>query len=48
MDMFFIDITNLKFVKEGDKVIVVKNVKKWAEILQTIPYEIITNFGLLR
>lgn len=48
MDMLFVDLTNLKEVKEGDKVIVVRNVKKWSEILQTIPYEVITNFKLLR
>lgn len=48
MDMFFIDLTSLKFAKEGDKVIVVRDVKKWSKILQTIPYEVITNFKLLR
>ncbi|MDD4110460.1 MAG: alanine racemase [Clostridia bacterium] len=48
MDMFFIDLTEIKNVYEGDKIIVVKNVKKWAELLQAIPYEILTNFGLIR
>lgn len=48
MDMFFIDLTEVKNVCEGDKVLVVKNVKKWTELLQTIPYEILTNFGLMR
>lgn len=48
MDMFFIDLTNLNFVKEGDKVVIGKDMKKWFKILQTIPYEILTNFGHLR
>lgn len=48
MDMFFINLTNLKFAKEGDKVIIGRDIKKWSEILQTIPYEILTNFGHLR
>ncbi len=48
MDMLFVDLTKSNFVKELDKVIVVKNVKKWADILQTIPYEILTGFSQLR
>lgn len=48
MDMFFINLSNVNNACENDEVIVVRDVKKWAELLQTIPYEILTNFGLMR
>jgi alanine racemase len=48
MDMFFIDLTKLENVKVGDKVIVVKNVKKWVKILNSFPYEVLTTFSLIR
>ena len=47
MDMFFVDLTNIK-AKVGDKVIVFNNAKKWAKLLGTIPYEVLTNFRLIR
>ena len=47
MDMFFVDITGENF-EEGHEVVVFDNAKKWAQILGTIPYEILTNFSLVR
>ena len=47
MDMFFVDLTGIDAV-EGQKVVVFKDAKKWAQILGTIEYEILTNFRLLR
>ena len=42
MDMFFIDITNID-ANEGDVVKVFGSSKDWANITNTIPYEILTN-----
>ncbi len=47
MDMFFVDVTYVD-VKEGDEVVVFWDAKKWARILGTIPYEILTNMSLVR
>ena len=47
MDMFFVDISGEMFA-EGQEVIVFDDAKKWAQILGTIPYEVLTNFSLVR
>lgn len=47
MDMFFVDISDVE-VKESDEVVVFWDAKKWAQILGTIPYEILTNMSLVR
>ena len=47
MDMFFVDLTNSN-INEGEEVVVFEDAKKWAQILGTIPYEILTNFSLVR
>ena len=47
MDMFFVDLTGID-AREGDEVVVFKDAKKWAQILSTIEYEILTNLALIR
>lgn len=47
MDMFFVDVSKVK-AKEGDEVIVFKDAKKWAQILGTTSYEVLTHFSLMR
>ena len=47
MDMFFVDISGEMFA-EGQEVVVFDDAKKWAQILGTIPYEVLTNFSLVR
>lgn len=42
MDMFFVDVTGVN-CKVGDEVIVFQNSQIWANLCQTIPYEILTN-----
>jgi len=48
MDMCMIDITAIENVAEGDTVLIFENqthVRKMAEIIQTIPYEILTGIS---
>ena len=47
MDMFFVDLTGID-AKEGDEVVVFKDAKKWAQVLGTIEYEVLTNLALIR
>lgn len=47
MDMCMLDVTNL-FAKVGDEVICYNNAKTIAKIVNTSPYEILTNFQKLR
>lgn len=47
MDMCMIDVTNIS-CKVGEKVTVLQNAPLMAKIVQTSPYEILTNFGSLR
>lgn len=47
MDMFFVDLTNVD-AKIGDEVVVFNDAKKWAQIMGTIPYEVLTNLKLIR
>lgn len=47
MDMMFVDVTGLN-VLEGQEVVVLYDVKKWAQILNTTCYEILTNLNLVR
>lgn len=47
MDMFFVDLS-LTDAKEGDEVVVFDDAKKWAQILSTTSYEILTHFSLIR
>lgn len=47
MDMMFVDVSGEK-VFEGQEVFVLFDVKKWAQILSTIPYEILTSLSLVR
>ena len=43
MDMFMVDITNVK-AKINDTVLLFNNANYFAQITQTSPYEILTNF----
>ena len=47
MDMFFVDVSRAQ-AKEGDEVVVFKDAKKWAQILGTTSYEVLTHFSLIR
>lgn len=47
MDMFFVDLSE-KEANEGDEVIVFNDAKKWAQILGTTSYEVLTHFSLIR
>ena len=47
MDMFFGDVSRAQ-AKEGDEVVVFKDAKKWAQILGTTSYEVLTHFSLIR
>ncbi len=47
MDMFFVDLKE-KEIQEGEEVKVFYNAKKWASILNTIPYEILCNLSNIR
>ena len=47
MDMLFVELTGNNFF-EGQEVVVFDNAKKWAQILGTIPYEVLTNFSSVR
>ncbi len=48
MDMCMVDVTNIPEAQEGDQVIVFQNdteIRKMAEVLETIPYEVLTNIS---
>lgn len=48
MDMCMIDVTNIQNVKEGDQVVVfstAQDIRKMAQLLGTIPYEILTGIS---
>jgi len=47
MDMFFVDVTEAECVV-GDEVTVFNNSRTWAEICDTIPYEILTGMNYSR
>jgi alanine racemase len=48
MDMCMIDVTNIPTAKEGDQVVVFENaqdIRKMAQWLDTIPYEVLTGIS---